>query len=479
MRTLNPTPSGTAVRGGDGSQSSRLVGREAELTRIDALLGAARAGPRAARWCCAARRGPASRRCSRTPREHAAGMLVLVEQRRRVRGRAAVRGAAPAAAPGARRLDALPGPQASALRGALGLEAGRGRRSASSSRSPCSACSPRRPSDGPVLCLVDDAHWLDEASAEALVFVARRLEAERRRDPVRGPRRRRSPLRGARTARAARSAGSTPDAAGGLLDGHARARCARRPRAGSIDGTGGNPLALLELPSALSDGAARRRASRCSTRCRSAPASSARSWRACGACRADDPGRCCSWPPPTTAATLATVLARRGRARRARPRRSTPAERGRARCSSAGATARAAPPAAALGGLPGGPALAARRRRTRRWRARSTARRQPTAAPGTAPRPRSSPTPRSSTSSSRPPAGPPAQRASRRPRWRFERAAALVRRRARRGPAGWPPPPRTPGSPGRPTVRRSLLERARAAHGRPAAARRHRPRGAA
>ncbi|GAA3169111.1 hypothetical protein [Nonomuraea salmonea] len=33
--------------------------------------------------------------------------------------------------------------------------------------------------DGPLLCLVDDAHWLDPATAEALLFAARRLTEEK------------------------------------------------------------------------------------------------------------------------------------------------------------------------------------------------------------------------------------------------------------------------------------------------------------
>lgn len=75
------------------------------------------------------------------------------------------------------RLDALPPPQATALSSALGLEG-----AAAQERflvfTGCLSLLSELAELRPVLCLVDDAHWLDAASSDALQFVARRLGAE-------------------------------------------------------------------------------------------------------------------------------------------------------------------------------------------------------------------------------------------------------------------------------------------------------------
>ncbi|GAA5134542.1 LuxR family transcriptional regulator [Pseudonocardia adelaidensis] len=74
------------------------------------------------------------------------------------------------------RLDALPGPQRRALAGAFGLGAGSGDRFMIGAA--VLSLLAEAAEHAPVLCLVDDAHWLDRPSADALLFAARRLDRE-------------------------------------------------------------------------------------------------------------------------------------------------------------------------------------------------------------------------------------------------------------------------------------------------------------
>ncbi|MCO8276224.1 AAA family ATPase [Actinoplanes sp. TRM 88003] len=95
--------------------------------------------------------------------------------------------------------------------------------------------------EGPLLCLVDDAHWLDPASAQVLTFVARRVTAERlalvftQREPCAGlPELHLDGLGEADARTLLNSAVNAP------LDDRVRDRI--------VDEARGNPLALLELP---------------------------------------------------------------------------------------------------------------------------------------------------------------------------------------------------------------------------------------
>jgi DNA-binding CsgD family transcriptional regulator len=148
-------------------------------------------------------------------------------------------------------LDRLPAPQAAALRGALGLSfdavQDRFLVSAGLLSLLAEACE-----TGPVLCCIDDAQWLDPPSAEALVFAARRFQAE----PI-------ALLMAARSgdAREFHAPGLAELEVRGLDEAHAQALLSarlERPVAPDVvarllQTAHGNPLALLELPSALSD----------------------------------------------------------------------------------------------------------------------------------------------------------------------------------------------------------------------------------
>src|SRR3954464_13957552 len=101
----------------------------------------------------------------------------------------------------------------------------------------------------PLVCLIDDAQWLDRASAQALAFVARRLLAERIamifaiRDPH----------------DVSELTGLPELVVGGLANGDARrllasaipGRLDEHVREQIVAETRGNPLALLELPHGL------------------------------------------------------------------------------------------------------------------------------------------------------------------------------------------------------------------------------------
>src|SRR5262245_38031516 len=75
-------------------------------------------------------------------------------------------------------LGELPPVQAAALRGALALAEAQGVGRLYVGAATLSLLAAGG-DDTPLVCIIDDAHWLDHASADALTFAARRLEAER------------------------------------------------------------------------------------------------------------------------------------------------------------------------------------------------------------------------------------------------------------------------------------------------------------
>jgi DNA-binding CsgD family transcriptional regulator len=146
------------------------------------------------------------------------------------------------------RLDQLPGPQRDALAVAFGMQEGQAPDRFLVGLAVLSLLAATA-EDQPLACLVDDGQWLDRATVQCLTFAARRLLA----DPV-------------ALIFAARQSGDEHELVGlpgltvtGLGDADARALLASavggrldpEVRDRIVAETGGNPLALLQLPRGL------------------------------------------------------------------------------------------------------------------------------------------------------------------------------------------------------------------------------------
>ena len=152
-------------------------------------------------------------------------------------------------------LDRLPAPQRDALCVAFGLTAGSAPDRFLVGLAVLSLLA-EVAEDQPLVCVVDDAQWLDRVSAQTLAFVGRRLLAERVAlvFAVRGP------TPGLPTVADADQLVGLPElAVSGLRDDDARAllesavpgRLDERVRDRIVAESHGNPLALLELPRGL------------------------------------------------------------------------------------------------------------------------------------------------------------------------------------------------------------------------------------
>lgn len=227
-----------------------LLGRDAERERIAGLLDEAREG-RSGVLVLRGEPGVGKSELLADAIEHASGMTVLTGGGIESETQLPYAGLHQIVRPVLAGLDHLPTPQARALRGALGLEGGVGDELFLVSLAVLSLLA-EAAEQAPLLCVVDDAHWLDDASSESLVFAARRLEAERI-----------AMLFAARDTEVhhfdapgleeLRLSGLAFDAADGLLDRITDVPLSPEARERLIEGTGGNPLALIELSSTLSE----------------------------------------------------------------------------------------------------------------------------------------------------------------------------------------------------------------------------------
>jgi DNA-binding CsgD family transcriptional regulator len=233
-------------------QSAPIIGREAGLARLRALVDPAPLSSQVLLVTGEAGMGKTVLLADAAARARSAGIRVLPVTGRESESKLAFAGlhqllrpVLPAAAAG------LPGRQAQALSGALGLSADPVAPDPLLTGAAVLTLLSDLSERSPVLVVVDDAHWLDRSSLDALAFAGSRLDAERVVLLV-GARGQVPPPGFDRGFPELHLEPLSVEDAGLLLDGQPRPPRGRA-RAQVLAQAAGNPMALIELATVIAD----------------------------------------------------------------------------------------------------------------------------------------------------------------------------------------------------------------------------------
>ena len=232
-------------------QQAPIIGREAGLARLHALVDPVPQASQVLVVIGEAGMGKTVLLADAAGLARSAGMRVLSVTGRESESRLAFAGLHQLLRPVLSSVTGLPGRQAQALSGALGLAADPGAADPLLTGVAVLTLLSDLSERSPVLVVADDVHWLDRSSLEALAFAGSRLDAERVVLLV-GARGQAPPPGFDRGFPELHLEPLSADDAGRLLDGQPRPPRGRA-RAQVLAQAAGNPMALIELAKVIAD----------------------------------------------------------------------------------------------------------------------------------------------------------------------------------------------------------------------------------